>query len=243
MVLRPYNNLMKGLVYHKMITVIILVYAIVAIIVTFVVIFFCYPFLEDDDLADLRKKCMLNMVLRPLSTHGIWQYHIEGENNIMDDQYIIISNHRSFVDSLVLMEMPLNFRFLIAQCFYDIPVVGWISGLVGDVPVDKKDSETKKKCIDHAISIIREGKSLIIYPEGRRSLVLPMLDKFNHGAFTIAKETGCKILPITLTGTETALFGETYITMYINEPFQVYDIEESIEEVKKIMRSHMENVV
>ncbi len=223
-----------------MITVTIITLTIISIVISFILAILLYPFIEEDGVSAVRRHCMVELFLKPLNTMGLWQYNIVGENNIEEnEQYVVVCNHTSIIDSVFMALLPLNSRFLVASVFYNSPVVGWTSKLAGDINVDKTNSKTKKECIKNAIDVVKSGRSLIVYPEGRRSLVAPKLDKFYQGPFSIAKSTGVKILPVTLVGTHDALFKDAYITMYIDEPFYVDDIEESIEMTKRIMESNL----
>jgi 1-acyl-sn-glycerol-3-phosphate acyltransferase len=65
--------------------------------------------------------------------------------------------------------------------------------------VDRAVSNSRHKAMEDAVSTLRSGISLLIFPEGTRSRTGQMLP-FSPGAFTMAIEAGVPIVPITIEG-------------------------------------------
>jgi 1-acyl-sn-glycerol-3-phosphate acyltransferase len=58
--------------------------------------------------------------------------------------------------------------------------------------------------VQRSRAVLKEGNSMLFFPEGGRSKD-GMLKSFKMGAFSVAKENGVDIVPITLLGTGTLL--------------------------------------
>jgi 1-acyl-sn-glycerol-3-phosphate acyltransferase len=130
---------------------------------------------------------------------------IKGLENIPQRNFILVSNHQSYIDVLIdgCICTPRRFHF-IGQ------TDGWkglsnylIKGfyfLAGVIPIDRKKEESRKKAFQEAIRILEKRDILIIYPEGTRSTT----GKIQEGKLGMAKiflKTGVPILPVGIKGT------------------------------------------
>jgi 1-acyl-sn-glycerol-3-phosphate acyltransferase len=151
---------------------------------------------------------------------------VEGLDKIAPNgSYIFVSNHLSYVDTLVVLpNIPVQFRFLAKSGLFQIPLLGTHLARAGHVPVPRDDARAAVKAMTTAAQIIRElGISLLIFPEGGRSHT-GQLQSFKEGAAYIAIRAGVPLVPIALQGTYEVLpFGSGHIrsgtvTMRIGEP-------------------------
>ncbi len=128
---------------------------------------------------------------------------VTGLENIDRKQvYLIISNHKSSVDILVLSRvLPLYFRFFATRYLFYIPLFGWLMCLAGHIPVNRRNRTSAYKSVRKATRMLSRGKSsLLIFPEGTRSAV-PRIRPFKRGFLHIASEAKRPILPVVLDGT------------------------------------------
>jgi 1-acyl-sn-glycerol-3-phosphate acyltransferase len=148
---------------------------------------------------------LCKIVIDPL-TQGFFVKEIKGKENITNFKrnFILVSNHQSYLDVLVdgCLCLPRRFHF-IGQ------IDGWrgvskflilgIYSICGVIPLDRKTQESRKKAMDKAIESLKKGDILVIYPEGTRSVD----GKIQEGKFGVAKiflKTSVPILPTGIKG-------------------------------------------
>lgn len=132
---------------------------------------------------------------------------ITGEENIQREKnYIIISNHRSFIDILVgSAAIPLQFRWLAKKSLFRIPLVGSAMRIAGYIPIEREHSVSASKSLKKVKEALGRGVSVWIFPEGTRT-PLEQLGKFKRGAFLVAVESGKPILPVTFINTDSIFY-------------------------------------
>ena len=131
---------------------------------------------------------------------------VEGIENIDPLQTVIFcSNHPSAMDIPILfVSLPVQFRFLAKRVLFHVPFLGWHLRRSGHIPVDRGRPREALKGFDQAAKRIREGRPVVVFPEGSRSRTSEMLP-FKSGTFYLAILSGAPIIPITLIGSREAL--------------------------------------
>ncbi len=125
--------------------------------------------------------------------------------------YVYVGNHRSHVDgAAVFRTVPGDVRFLIKKEAFRIPLVSFALSTMGMIEVDRSNPEASSRSIDRAVSEIRSGHSVILFPEGTRSRQSNMLP-FKKGAFVLAIKSQAPVVPFTLIGAEQALPPDTIL--------------------------------
>lgn len=130
---------------------------------------------------------------------------IKGETNLPKRNFILVSNHQSYLDIIVdsYLCVPRRFHFIGQVDGFKGIMKGLIRFLYfisGVIPLDRQKKESRKKVIAKAIEILQKGDILIIYPEGRRSLNKE-IQKGKLGVAGIFLKTGVPILPTGVKGT------------------------------------------
>jgi len=134
-----------------------------------------------------------------------WQVTIENRFRLVPGQvYIILSNHQSVLDVLAFYQLRFPFRWIAKQEIFRLPVLGWVLFLNGDIPVIRGDKESAERMVERAVKTLREGNSILIFPEGTRSADGTVGD-FKEGAFRIALESKAAMLPVVIDGAYDAL--------------------------------------
>ena len=114
--------------------------------------------------------------------------------------YIVMTNHQSMFDVWALIGIiPLQIRWIVKQEIRKIPVFGFALEKMGHIYIDRKNRGNAYMGLEAAAEKIRNGTSVIIFPEGTRSKDGHLL-KFRLGGATIAMKSGVKILPVTING-------------------------------------------
>jgi 1-acyl-sn-glycerol-3-phosphate acyltransferase len=118
--------------------------------------------------------------------------------------YIVIANHESFADILLISHLPWEMKWLSKAELFRIPFLGWLMRLAGDIPVKRGEGRSAVEALRACRKVLADRVSVMIFPEGTRSASGDMLP-FKDGAFRLAVDTGVPILPLALTGTGPAL--------------------------------------
>jgi 1-acyl-sn-glycerol-3-phosphate acyltransferase len=145
-----------------------------------------------------------------LKTSGI-RVRVEGLEHINPRETAIYCvNHQSAMDIPVLYAgLPVQFRFVAKRSLFHLPFMGWHMRRSGHIPVDRDRPHQAMKSMKMAAQEIREGKSVLLFPEGHRSRNGQLLP-FKAGSFYIAILAGVPIVPITINGTPYVLKPDTY---------------------------------
>ncbi len=114
---------------------------------------------------------------------------------------IYMSNHQSNFDIPVLLGMlPIQFRWLAKAELFRIPIFGRGMRGAGYISIDRSDRASAFQSLDRAARIIRDGTSVMLFPEGTRSRDGKLLP-FKKGGFVMAVDAGVPIVPIAVSGT------------------------------------------
>ena len=115
--------------------------------------------------------------------------------------YVYLANHQSLFDiPALLAAIPRPSRFMAKRSLFQIPVFGWAMRQAGFVPVDRRDRSTARDSFTSALGGLRDGVSVLIFPEETRSLdgaILP----FQRGGILLAMKSGLAAVPVGIEGT------------------------------------------
>jgi 1-acyl-sn-glycerol-3-phosphate acyltransferase len=147
-----------------------------------------------------RKLTVVHQVLNPL-----WRFRVSG-TMITDPRrpYVVVANHESFVDILLISHLPWEMKWLSKAAFFKYPLVGWMMRMAGDIKLIRGRKESIVAAMDSCKDRLSKRVSVMIFPEGTRTRD-GKLQEFKDGAFRLAIETGCPVLPLAVHGAYTAL--------------------------------------
>ena len=131
---------------------------------------------------------------------------VSGADRVPADRPVVfVSNHSSYLDSIVLMAaIPSAYRFVVARRYAAWPVVGTAIRKARYITVDRRSAATRAGSVALIETALRDGSSVLIYPEGHRARG-PHLEPFRAGAFRAAAAAGRALVPITVRGTRTVM--------------------------------------
>ncbi len=143
----------------------------------------------------------LQKLLQFLFTIMFIKVEVEGSENIVPNKtYLYMANHVSLFDLPLLGGfIPGYARGVEANRQHAWPLYGWAMRRLGNIPIDRKNIFSSLSSISKTASVITEGKSMIILPEGHRTMD-GELRQFKSFPFLLAKKTEVEILPIGLSG-------------------------------------------
>ena len=168
------------------------------------------------------------------------------ENVLRDRPQIFMANHQSDFDILiVLAHIPGQFRWIVKKELFYLPVFGAAMRKAGYIEIDRKNREKSMISIAQAASKIREGKSVMSFPEGTRSAD-GAIKPFKQGMFHLAIQSGVPIVPISIVGVKDIMPKRSLrvnpgkVTMIVDKPINTsdYTIEnrhELMEEVRNVI--------
>lgn len=113
---------------------------------------------------------------------------------------IYMSNHASNFDILALFAgLPGQFRWLAKDELFRIPLFGLAMRRAGYIPLDRSDRKKAVHSMAEAAKRIRAGASVVIFPEGTRS-VDGTLQPLKKGGFLIALKAAVPVQPVAISG-------------------------------------------
>jgi 1-acyl-sn-glycerol-3-phosphate acyltransferase len=129
-----------------------------------------------------------------------------GRENIKKGQsYVIVSNHQSLFDIIVLFGWLLvDIKWVIKEELKKFPVLSFAANKGGQIWIDRSNPKAAYESLLRAKDKLTGGTSLMVFPEGTRSRSGD-LGEFKKGAFRAAVALGLPILPITIINTNKIL--------------------------------------
>jgi 1-acyl-sn-glycerol-3-phosphate acyltransferase len=147
-----------------------------------------------------RRGAVVITKLNPLWTFRTTGVHVHDPRR----PYVAVANHESFTDIFLISHLPWEMKWLSKESVFRIPLMGWMMRMAGDIAVHRGDPHSRARALEACRDRLSKGVSVMIMPEGTRSAT-GELQPFHDGAFRLAVETGCPILPIAVAGTLQAM--------------------------------------
>lgn len=153
--------------------------------------------------------------MRPVAVHGIarlwargtfamlkWLCGVDHEISGMEDlpagPCIVAAKHQSAWDTMVfpiLLDCP---SYVLKKELTQIPIFGWAIQSAGSVVVDRSaGSKALKKMVADARRILDDGRAIVIFPEGTRTLPGQRLH-YHPGVAALYRELGVPVVPVAL---------------------------------------------
>ena len=144
--------------------------------------------------------------LRPLIDMAGVDFVVSGQEKVPRGVPVIYTpNHASAFDiPAIVLTAPDSPIFMAKKELGQIPFLKSWMDAVDCVFVDRANKQSAHSSLQNAIDAVRDGRSLVIFPEGTRSKD-GELGQFRGGAMKIAMETGATIVPVLLEGTRARL--------------------------------------
>lgn len=122
---------------------------------------------------------------------------VDGEQHLWSHRpAVFIFNHQSGLDVILMMKLIRRDMTGIGKMeLKKNPIFGPIFAAAGVVFIDRANSKRAIEALQPAVDALKEGRSLVIAPEGTRSPT-PRLGRFKKGAFHLAMQAGVPIVPI-----------------------------------------------
>lgn len=132
-----------------------------------------------------------------LRTTGV-RVTVKGSAPPTQDSFVFAANHQSFYDiPVIFTSLPHSLRIIAKSSLGSVPFIGWHLKWAGHLLIHEKDRgpEVLKKMQ----SMISDQASLIIFPEGTRSIDGDV-GPFKGGVFLMAIDSGLPVVPLSVSG-------------------------------------------
>lgn len=182
----------------------------------------------------------------------LWPVSISGRERIdPDTTYVMVANHLSFLDILVLFRLSTHFKWVSKAENFKAPFVGWNMRLNGYIPLRRGERESVRGMMRACDRALQQGSSIMMFPEGTRSRS-GELQPFKPGAFELAIRNEAALLPIVIEGTHKALPKRGFILQGRHpiritvlhplppEAFGDRDARALAEQVRQVIGAHLE---
>lgn len=136
----------------------------------------------------IRRLCQ--SYIQMLKTIGLVSYDCHGFDELRASGKLIVANHPTLLDAVFLMALVPNATFIMKAAMMNNPFTGGIAHLAHYIPNDEEGIQL----LEDAVSALRRGEALVIFPAGTRSSGDAI--KFKRGAANIAVASGCRIVPL-----------------------------------------------
>ncbi|TAG04409.1 MAG: MFS transporter [Betaproteobacteria bacterium] len=132
-----------------------------------------------------------------------YKLKVKGLENIPDKgPVIIVANHVSYVDALVIsaaVRRPL--QFVMDHNIFKTPGLGWVFRQMKAIPISgaKEDPAKMEEAFARVRQALADGDAVAVFPEGKLTSTGDM-NPFRPGIERIVSETGAPVVPIALRG-------------------------------------------
>lgn len=135
----------------------------------------------------------------------LWSFKMTGRKNIKRGKtYVIISNHQSMLDIVVLYGLFRHYKWVSKKENFSIPIIGWLMRMNRYIEIDRGSTGTYLGMMRKISATLKGGSSVMMFPEGTRQSG-GGIGTFRDGAFRMALENQVGIIPVILDGTADAV--------------------------------------
>lgn len=133
------------------------------------------------------------VLLLPVEIHG--KEHLDKKTS-----YVFVANHQGAFDIFLIYGfIGRNFKWMMKKSLRKIFLVGKACESARHIFVDKSGPKKIQETYNKAREILKEGTSLVVFPEGARTFTGHM-GLFKKGAFQLADELQLPVVPVTIDG-------------------------------------------
>ncbi len=167
----------------------------------------------------------------------IYRFRFVNKEKIVPGGALICGNHTANIDSgLVILALgdKLQYGVISKKELFDIPLLGWLLSRFGAYPVSRGANDLQ--AIKYSLKILREGKKLIIFPEGTR-VKGNKVSEPKTGSAMLAVKSGTPIIPVYITPGRKAFrgctltFGDAFYPQIAGEKPESKDYERITNEI------------
>lgn len=176
---------------------------------------------------------------------------VQGKENIPKEQCVFIANHSSILDIIILLyTIDKKMGFIAKKEILKTPIIGYWLKKSKCVPLDRENPRAAIAAINKAIENIKEGSSMVIFPEGTRNKE-GEVGKFKKGSLKLATKSKAPIVPVSIDRAsrafeDTRQFKPTKIKVVFGKPIETDNLSKEEEtnladNIRDIIVSNLKN--
>ena len=178
----------------------------------------------------------------------IFRFKTEGLENLpKEGGFILCSNHRSYLDPVLLAVdvKGRQFRFMAKEELFHVKLLAPLIRKLGAFPIARGKGDTA--AVEFAINTVKSGQALILFPEGTRSKTGELL-KLKSGVLVIAAQSKGTIIPTTIVF-EGKLHFRSRVTIRYGKPISCEELNlkgidrESLKQARDLVTSRMQELL
>ncbi|MGN0317837.1 MAG: lysophospholipid acyltransferase family protein [Lachnospira sp.] len=169
------------------------------------------------------------------------------ENVPKDEAVVYIGNHHGFFDVLVTyILMKDKTGYIAKKETGKVPILHRWMVYLYCLFLDRDNGREGLKCILKGVEQLKNGISMVIFPEGTRNKSTDGTLPFHAGSFKLAEKSGCKIIPMVINNTAACfedhfpLIKKTHVIVEFCEPIV---LKELAPEDKKNIAEYTRNII
>ena len=136
-----------------------------------------------------------------IATRLVYRFEVRGDEHIpTEGAAILVCNHVSFVDAILLMAAsPRPIVFIMDHRIFKLPVLGTLFRLAKAVPIapQKEDPQAYEQAVARAKAVLDAGDLLCIFPEGAITRD-GTLGEFKGGVMKLLEANPVPVVPLAL---------------------------------------------
>ncbi len=138
--------------------------------------------------------------------HGLVRLDVQHPEHLpAEGPAIVVANHRSFLDSVLLMfAVPRPVSMLGKAEYTDNRITKWLFCGAGMIPIRRENPADLVRAFEQVREVLDQGRVVGMFPEGTRSRD-GLLHRGHSGAAHLALTTGAPLVPIGIVGTDRVL--------------------------------------
>jgi 1-acyl-sn-glycerol-3-phosphate acyltransferase len=133
-----------------------------------------------------------------------WRLEVDGAEHVpASGPFVLAPVHRSNVDTpLVACVTKRRMHFMGKDTMWKYRPTGWLFTALGAFPVHR--GAVDRDALRRTMELLKEGRPVVIFPEGTRQSG-PLVQPLFEGAAFVAARTGAPIVPVGIGGSELAM--------------------------------------
>lgn len=124
-------------------------------------------------------------------------YEVIQKGKLPDGPAVYLAKHQSAWETLIFPSIFPPYMWVLKRELFYIPIFGWCLKALGHIGIDREMGiKSIKQINDEGTRLLKEGFSIIIFPEGTR-IAPGKMGEFNPGGVSLALKAGVPIVPVT----------------------------------------------
>jgi len=125
-------------------------------------------------------------------------YELRGLENLPEGSFIVAAKHQSTWDTIMPHAFLKDPAWVLKKELHQIPFVGWFYMRQGSIPVDRKGgSKAMRIMLSRAKTAKEQGRPIVIFPEGTRSVIGSPPD-YHPGVAGLYRQLKLPVVPVAL---------------------------------------------